>query len=354
MFNTSSMGKGGAERVISILANELIKDNDVSILINTKDNKAYDLNEKIKLLQLDKKYNSIALFRNLKRIWISAKILKKEKPDLIISFLPMPSFRILLLRKLIRVPIIVSDRNDPNKEYKSFISKFLMNRLYPKADGFVFQTEEQKKYFSKEIQEKSVIIYNPIKEEFLNASKSMIKENTIISVGRLVEQKNQKMLIEAFSKIANEYPDYKLKIFGEGPLETNLKKQIEELNLSDRILLCGICDDIKTELEKAKIFVLSSDYEGMPNALIEAMAVGLPVISTDCPCGGPKELIENKKNGVLVKIGDAEELSKNMGYLIENQEDAKNMGKNAEKLKEKLNSNNILKQWKIYIEEMKK
>ena len=110
----------------------------------------------------------------------------------------------------------------------------------------------------------------------------------------------------------------------------------------------------ETELEKAKIFVLSSDYEGMPNALIEAMAVGLPVISTDCPCGGPKELIENKKNGVLVKIGDAEELSKNMGYLIENQEDAKNMGKNAEKLKEKLNSNNILKQWKIYIEEMKK
>ena len=229
-----------------------------------------------------------------------------------------------------------------------------MKKLYPKADGFVFQTEKQKELFDKEIQKKSVIIYNPIKDEFLNANKSMQKENTIISVGRLVEQKNQKMLIEAFSKIAKEYPNYTLKIFGAGPLESNLKKQIEELNLLDRIILCGICDDIKTELEKAKIFVLSSDYEGMPNALIEAMAVGLPVISTDCPCGGPKELIENEKNGLLIEVGDVEDLTKKMKYLIENQEETAKMGKNAEKIQEKLHSINILKQWKSYIEEMKK
>ena len=93
MFNTSSMGKGGAERVISILANALIDENDVSILINTKENQAYDLDKKIKLLELDKKYISIALFRNIKRIWTSAKILKKEQPDIIVSFLPMPKFQ---------------------------------------------------------------------------------------------------------------------------------------------------------------------------------------------------------------------------------------------------------------------
>lgn len=354
MFNTSSMGKGGAERVISVLANELIKENDVSILINTKENKAYDLNEKIKLLELDKKHIPIALFRNLKRIWTSAKIVKREQPDIIISFLPMPSYRILLLKKFIKVPIIISDRNDPNKEYQSFISKFLMKRLYPKADGFVFQTEEQKKFFDKNIQDKSIIIYNPIKDEFLNINKAAQKEDTIISVGRLVEQKNQKMLIEAFSKIAKEYSNYKLKIFGTGPLELSLKKQIEELNLSNKIMLCGVCDDIKTELEKARIFVLSSDYEGMPNALIEAMAVGLPVISTDCPCGGPKELIENEKNGLLIEVGNVEELEKKMKYLIENQEKAIEMGKNAEQIKETLNSVNILKQWECYIEEMKK
>ena len=354
MFNTSSMGKGGAERVISILANALIDENDVSILINTKENQAYDLDKKIKLLELDKKYISIALFRNIKRIWTSAKILKKEQPDIIVSFLPMPSYRILLLRNVIKVPIIISDRNDPNKEYKSFINKFLMKRLYKRADGFVFQTEEQRRYFSKDIQNKSVVIYNPIKDEFLNANKTIQKENTIISVGRLVEQKNQKMLIEAFAKIAKEYPNYKLKIFGTGPLELKLKKQIEELNLADKIILCGVCDDIKNELEKSKIFVLSSDYEGMPNALIEAMAVGLPVISTNCPCGGPKELIENEKNGLLIEVGSIEELTKKMKYLIENQKKAEEMGENAEKIKYKLNSRNILKQWKTYIEEMKK
>ena len=354
MFNISSMGKGGAERVISILANELIKEHDVSILVNTKENQAYILNKKIKLLELDKKYISTALFRNIKRIWSSYKILKKEQPDIIISFLPIPSYRILLLRKFIKAPIIISDRNDPNKEYHSFISKFLMKTLYPKADGFVFQTEEQKNFFNKSIQNKSVIIYNPIKDEFLNSNKFTHKEDTIISVGRLVRQKNQKMLIESFAKIANKYSNYKLKIFGKGPLEASLKKQIEDLNLSDRILLCGVCDDIKNELEKAKIFVLSSDYEGMPNALIEAMAVGLPVISTDCPCGGPKELIDNEENGILVEVGNMDMLSKKLKYLIENQQEAKRIGKNAEKIKEKLNSINILRQWNNYIEEMKK
>ena len=229
-----------------------------------------------------------------------------------------------------------------------------MKRLYKRADGFVFQTEEQRRYFSKDIQNKSVVIYNPIKDEFLNTNKTIQKENTIISVGRLVEQKNQKMLIEAFAKIAKEYPNYKLKIFGTGPLELKLKKQIEELNLADKIILCGVCDDIKNELEKSKIFVLSSDYEGMPNALIEAMAVGLPVISTNCPCGGPKELIENEKNGLLIEVGSIEELTKKMKYLIENQKKAEEMGENAEKIKYKLNSRNILKQWKTYIEEMKK
>ena len=352
MFNTSSMGKGGAERVISVLANELINENEVSILLNTTKDKAYELDERIKLLETDKKEIPIALIRNLRRLYVSEKLIKKEDPDIIISFLPMPSYRVLLLRKYIKKPIIICDRNDPKREYKSFINKFLMKKLYKKADGFVFQTKEQKEFFDEEIQSKSVIIYNPIKTEFLNKNESALKEDTIINVGRLVEQKNQKMLINAFLKISNKYKNYKLKIFGTGPLEKQLTEQIQELNLQGKVQLCGVSDDIKKELEKAKIFVLSSDYEGMPNALIEAMAVGLPVISTDCPCGGPRELINNEENGLLIEANNTEELVEKLEYLIENKEKAISIGKKAEVIKEKLNLTNIVKQWQSYIMEV--
>lgn len=353
MFNTSSMGKGGAERVISVLANELIKENEISILLNTTKDKAYELDKRIKLLETDKKEISIALIRNLKRLYVSGKLIKEENPDIIVSFLPMPSYRILLLRKIIKKPIIICDRNDPKREYKSFINNLLMKKLYKKADGFVFQTKEQKEFFNKEIQSKSIIIYNPIKTEFLSKDENILKEDTIINVGRLVEQKNQKMLIEAFAKLPNKYKNYKLKIFGTGPLEKELTEQIQKLNLQERIQLCGVCDDIKTELEKAKIFVLSSDYEGMPNALIEAMAVGLPVISTDCPCGGPRELIDDEKNGLLIKVNDIEGLERRIEDLIENQEKAITIGKKAEEIKDRLNLANIVEQWQSYIMEVK-
>lgn len=349
-FCISSLSKGGAERVISILANGLIEENEIEIIVNTKLNTAYKFDNKIKILELDKKIHTNTLLKNMARVKLINEELKKEKPDIILTFLPMPSFRILYANRKLKIPIIVADRNDPKQEYKSFIYKVLMKWLYPKADGFVFQTNEQKEYFKKEIQKKSKVIFNPIKEEFLvegNSNKE--RKNVIVSVGRLVEQKNQKILINAFSKIANKYPEYKLKIFGEGNLKRELQKQIDDLNMKDRIYLCGVCDNIKEELEKAKIFVLSSNYEGMPNALIEAMASGCAVISTDCPCGGPRELIENNKNGILVPVNNEQELSNKIEYLIRNEEKAKIIGENAKKVQEKLNPDNILQQWENYI-----
>ena len=160
-------------------------------------------------------------------------------------------------------------------------------------------------------------------------------------------------LINAFSKVSSTYPQYKLKIFGDGPLKEELQKQINDLHMKDKIFLCGVTDDMKQELEKSKIFVLSSDYEGMPNALIEAMVVGCAVISTDCPCGGPKELIKNNKNGILIPIENEEKLIKSINFLIEDENNAEIMGKNAKNIKEILNTNYILEQWKKYIKKVK-
>ena len=122
--------------------------------------------------------------------------------------------------------------------------------------------------------------------------------------------------------------------------------------MKEKIKLCGISNNIKGELEKAKLFVLSSNYEGMPNVLIEAMAMGLPVISTDCPCGGPREIIENGKNGILVPTGDEKELEKEIIKILKDNEYANFLGKNAQKIGKKLSEKEIITQWEEYIKKV--
>ena len=255
------------------------------------------------------------------------------------------------LRNKIKIPIIISVRNDPKVEYSSKLYYILMRILYREADGFIFQTNDAKSYFSKDIQEKGIIIPNPINENFLNIDNEprIKKENTIINVGRLAEQKNQKMLINAFKKLDEKYKDYRLKIFGEGNLRETLNNQINELGLNNRVLLEGETNHIKEELKKAKLFVLTSNYEGMPNALMEAMAVGLPVISTDCPCGGPKYLIQNNENGILIKTEDENELVDKMTTLLEQEDLAKKLGENAKNIVTKLNPKKIYSDWEKFI-----
>lgn len=350
LFNISSMGKGGAERVIANLSNQLIKKHQITIMVNIKDTLAYEIDSRIKVIALDKKRKDI-FRRTIERTIKTVKYIKKENPDVIISFLPVPSYRVLFLKRFFKKPIIVSDRNDPNKEYGPIMRKILMLITYPKADGFVFQTKEQKEYFSEEIQNKSTIIYNPIKEEFLH-TQERDKKKVIINVGRLVEQKNQKMLINVFSKISNKYQDYKLKIYGDGPLKEPLQKQIDELNLQERVELCNISNNIKKELEEAEIFVLSSNHEGMPNALLEAMAVGLPCISTDCPCGGPRELIQDGKNGLLIPIKNEEKLQEKLEILLNEEKFRAEIGEKAKEIKENLEISKIVNQWEEYIEKI--
>lgn len=352
MINITGLRKGGAERVVSVLANKLVKKYDIDILVQSSKGIAYNIDKKAKILSLEEKRNKMTIVRNLERLINSKKIIEKERPDIIITFLPTPSYRVLALKnKVGKIPIIVADRNDPKQEYKSIIDKILMNILYKKADGFVFQTKEQQEFFEQRIKENSTIIYNPIKDEFTKDGNedNIKKEKVIISVGRLTAQKNQKILIDAFSRVSQKYLDYKLRIFGTGELEEELKKQIKKLNIEDKVELCGVSNNIKNELQKSEIFVMPSNYEGMPNALIEAMAVGLPVIATDCPCGGPRELIKNNVNGILVPLNDEESIRKNIELLIENKELALQLGNEAKKIREMLNADKIVEQWEEYI-----
>lgn len=348
LFCIGSLEKGGAERVISNLANSLCEKNEITI-VTTIDKIEYKINKKIRNYSLE---NENEKSNRINRIIKLYNIINKEKPDIIISFLPEPSYRVLLLRKIIKIPIIVSVRNDPQSEYQGLKRKILMKLLYPLADGFVFQTEEAKQYFSRNIQEKSTTIPNPIKKEFLerNVYKGK-KEHLIVSVGRLEKQKNHELLIDAFYDINKEIKDYKLVIYGEGTLRSRLEDKIKELNMQNRIFLPGTVDNIAEKIENAKLFIMTSNYEGMPNALMEAMALGLICISTDCPCGGPRYLIDDKKNGFLFKVNDKVVLNKIIKKVLleSSQEELKNISKCARKSTYILNEQNVNKLWNTYI-----
>lgn len=353
MFCIGSMAQGGAERVIANLSNKLSQKNEVSVVSTVVGKPFYTLKNKVKYYTLDndnKKENIIK--RTVKRIKNLRKIIKEEKPDIAVAFLPEPTFRLMIAKSFLNIKTIISVRNDPKVLYNTFLKKMIVKIFYSSADGFVFQTEDAKKWFSNRIQSKSKIIPNPINENFICKPFMGVRDKSIVCVARLVKQKNHKMLINAFNKVIIKHSEYSLKLYGEGPCKESLINQVKELNLESKVIFMGEVSNIKDEIYRSGIFVLPSDYEGMPNALMEAMALGIPCVATDCPCGGPRFLIENGKNGLLFDIGDENGLIDSLNLLIENEELSKNIGLHANEICYKLAPSKINIEWENYILEV--
>ena len=277
--------------------------------------------------------------------------IKNEAPDVVISFMGMANKRMLIATRRLNVAKIVSVRNDPNKEYGStLLHKLIARYLFNKADCVVLQTTDAARYFGKKIRSKSNIILNPISDRFYKKSYDPNDKN-IISVGRLEPQKNYKLLIEAFAIIAEDFPNHNLIIYGEGYQKDELARDIYRHNLEGRVFLPGNQNNVEDVLSKAKLFVLSSDYEGLPNALMEAMAVGVPVISTDCPCGGPKELTQGGKTGLLTDCGNSELLAEKIRNVLNMTTDQLLELSDKEKTRaSEFSLDVIMKQWETCIE----
>ena len=199
VFCIGSMEQGGAERVVANLANELSKKNDVSIVSTIIGKPFYALEENIKYYTLDNNSNNNNIIhRTIRRIIKLRKIIKDEKPDVAIAFLPEPTFRLLIAKTFLKIKTIISVRNDPNILYNTFIKRIIVRILYPAADGFVFQTEDAKEWFSNKIKLKSKVIPNPINERFICEPYKGNREKSIVCVARLVKQKNQKIMNQLF------------------------------------------------------------------------------------------------------------------------------------------------------------
>jgi len=258
-----------------------------------------------------------------------------------------PNFRAILATRGLPVKTLVSVRNDPNKEYAGKLGAFVGKVLLPMADGCVFQTKEAQEWFPERLQRKSKIIYNAVKEDFYQIERTPVR-GEIVTCGRLVEQKNHALLIDAFSEVLKKYPFVTLKIYGEGALREKLQHQINDLGLEKKAFLMGATSDVEKVLQTADLFVLSSDYEGMPNALMEAMAAGVPCISTDCPCGGPRELFGEDASDKLVPCNDSAQLAEAICKVLETTKDGMTEKRHAETFK----PDRVNQMWKDYVHDI--
>lgn len=345
MFYITTIERGGgAERVICNLANQFSTAGNQCIVVTSNDaEQKYDLGEEVKYIPLTDTRIPGFIKRNWKVFRLLRKAVIEHKPDVLISFMAEPNFRAIPACAGTKTKTIISVRNDPNREYPTPIHRFLAKTLFKRADFTVFQTKVAQAWFPKSVIRKSSVIKNQVDYRFFNENQTENPRN-IISVGRLEPQKNHKLLIDAFARISEKCPD-NLIIIGEGSLRKDLENQINNLGLSERVLLPGTTDNVINKLISAKIFALSSDYEGMPNTLMEAMALGLPCISTDCPCGGPKELIQNENNGILTQVGNADSMATALIKLISDDSLRKKCGENARKTAMEFYPDNIFDLW---------
>jgi len=344
LFIIGSMRRGGAERVISILANHYAEKGWSVIILTLLDNSNdYDLHPSIEVKPLYIHGKSrIQQIPN----WIFGirKIVKLNKPIRIVSFVARINILTILACLGLNQYIVISERNDPMADGRSIFVRFTTYLLYPLANSIVFQTNWAQSCFPKNIRKKSIIIPNPIK---VGKLQSREKSKKIVAVGRLTEQKNHELLIRAFQKIHLSYPGYKLCIYGEGELREKLVKLIQQLSLNDAVSLPGNVKDIHEQIADAEMFVLSSNYEGLSNALLEAMMIGIPCISTNC--AGSNEVIQDGVNGLLVPIGSSEKLVEAMKKIIEDQEFASKLASNAKKSSIQFNYDTVLEKWESVI-----
>lgn len=350
-----TMQLGGAQRVLNNLMSYFAERGKRIILVNDvfpyPNAKEYVIDPRVQRRFLCEGLSSNAgtLGKNLHRIKRLRKIIKQEQPDTVVSFLGPPNIRMLTASLGLKTRKIVSVRNDPYREYGAGLKKCAARMLFRLADGCVFQTEDAAAYFPVSVQKKSEIIYNPVHDRFY-AVHWTGNAHEIAVIGRLQPQKNPLLALEAFRMIQEDFPEVKLVFYGDEELAKYIVQKSGEYGLSQRVLVAGKTDDVPAKLAGASVYLLSSDYEGMPNALMEAMAAGVPAVSTDCPCGGPKTLIQNETQGILVPCRDARAMAAALRKVLNDPQLQQQMHDAEKQRADAFRASKIIPQWAKYIE----
>ena len=348
LFISSSMGFGGAERVISVVSSELaIRGHEVGIYTTKPTNESvYPLHPSVRIYSEEKLGGLADVVKSIRAF------VKKYDPDVVVPFMTYQCIYTVFALLGTKYPVVVCERNDPavlDGVNTSKLHFMIRDAAFGLAKGAVFQTNGAKNYFSRSIQKKSAVILNPINESALIDVFCGERENRIVNVGRLNKQKNQALLINAFADISADFPEMTLEIYGDGEEKENLAALSDSLGISHRVHFMGNVSGVAEKIKAARIFAFSSDYEGMPNALAEAMALGLACVSTDCSPGGARMLIDDNENGRLVGIGDKKALADALREMCSDETYARRLGEQALLIREKLKIDSVVDKWEEYL-----
>ncbi len=340
IFVVASMTGGGTERVISVLANLWSKKGKkVSILMTAQDCVAYELEKNIELTCIGGRSGG-SILKRFERI-VKMRKYFKASPNAVICSMGVETNLFTVIASLgLKNRLLISERNDPNQCGYKPVRDF----IYGMADCLVCQTKDAVKCFPKAVRKKAVVIPNPV-NPMLPEVYSGERRKVISAVGRLTAQKNYDLLLDAFKIVNDSFPEYELNIYGKGELEDYLKEKAQLMGLDKKVKFMGFVNNAVSEIRDNALYVLSSDYEGVSNSLAEAMAVGLPVVSTDCPIGGSAMCIENDVNGLLVPIKDKEALAEAICTLLQNPEMAEDLGRCASNIRERFSQESISDLW---------
>ena len=348
LFVTEDLANGGSERVISVLANGFAEEHESAVAAIRWDKVVYTLDERVKYYPfLDDKAGKIK--RTIGRFTFLSNAIKDFKPDVVVAFDTIPIVYSSLCCKLKKQRLVVSERADPRKH----LGKGIITRLYFKAfddsTGVVFQTEDAKQYFNESVQKKSAVIPNPINDEFVVERYQGERTKEIVTACRLTAQKNIRLFIDIVTEVTKKHPEYRGIVYGDGPDLEKLKAYAVEKGAGESIVFAGKVDNIKERIYKSQFYLCTSDYEGISNSMLEAMALGLNVVSTDCPVGGARMAITSGIDGMLFPVGDKDAGVKALNYIIESPDLSQSMGEAATRICERWSSKKITSRWIDYL-----
>jgi GalNAc-alpha-(1->4)-GalNAc-alpha-(1->3)-diNAcBac-PP-undecaprenol alpha-1,4-N-acetyl-D-galactosaminyltransferase len=346
-----SLGCGGAERSATLLANYLVSSGKYNVTFFVLESGApfYWLHPNIDIQYIDDNVvKSGRIKKNIDRVLYVKNLIKEKNFQVIIGYTYLSSLIACLACIGLNTKCIICERSDPS--HYGFFAQLAKSILYRRGNGAIFQTPYARDYFKKIIKNATVIPNLIESEKFPEVIPYSKREKKIVHVGRLDSLKNQKMIISAISKIKDYLHEYTIEIYGEGELREELQNQIDSLYLSEKILLKGKSNNVLNCIKDSKLFLFTSNVEGFPNALLEAMAMGLPCISTDCPAYAQGMMLKDSAYGVTIKMEDVDQLAKEILIALKKDISDESISLSAHKIRNKYDASSIGKRWDEYIE----
>lgn len=344
------LANGGVERVLSVLANYFAAHGyEVYVVAISSDKVFYPLHENVhyKFVPLKSVYSKETVVKKIKSFFKLFRVIKRINPDCIIGFEDSLILRTVPIAKLLRKRIFISERTDPAVYGRLMFS--VIKFVYSLADAVVFQTEEAKLCFQSSVQKKSTVIPNPLSENL--PYRTGVVNKDIIMACRLRPQKNVALAIKAFSEFYKYHHDYRLVIYGEGEQLEELKSIANEYDVAQTVSFPGHISDIHSKMQNCAVYLSTSNFEGISNSMLEALAIGIPTICTDCPVGGARMFIHNGLNGLLVPVGDADAVAAALSRIVDNPVFADKLSAESVKIREELNADVICSRWRKLLTE---